>query len=187
MSCVAHMPSPVGDLLLGATSEGVTCCYINGQQGYWELAEAGCPERPELPALRCALAWLERYFAGERPDASALPLAPQGTPFQHEVWRLIRDIPYGRTSSYGELADLVVLGRGGGRMAAQAVGAAVGKNPLSIFVPCHRVLAAGGKVGGYGGGLDKKLWLLAHEGVDTSEMVFPEEGRFAHGFDARAR
>lgn len=184
---VSHMMTPVGDVVLAAEGGALVACAIAGQPAHARLLASDAMETSADPVLARASEWLGRYFAGERPDASELTLAPRGTAFQREVWALIRQIPYGSVSSYGELADLVALGRGGGRMAAQAIGGAVGRNPISIIVPCHRVLAARGGVGGYAGGLDKKLWLLAHEGVDTSGMRLPETGRFAHGRDARAR
>lgn len=182
---IAHVETPLGDVAMAAEAGALVASSINGQPGYRRLLERGV-EAAGDPVLERARAWLARYFVGERPDAAELPLCPHGTAFQHEVWNLIRQIPYGRASSYGELADLVVLARGGGRMSAQAIGGAVGRNPIAIIVPCHRVLAANGAIGGYAGGLDKKLWLLAHEGVDVSGMRLPETGRFAHGRDRLA-
>lgn len=186
MPLISHVQTPLGDVVLAAEGAALVGCYINGQPGYRALLDQDAREADDLPVLAQARGWLARYFAGKRPDPSELVLAPVGTGFQHEVWDQIAQIPYGRTSSYGELADLIVLSRGGGRMSAQAVGGAVGKNPLSIIVPCHRVLAAGGRIGGYAGGLDKKLALLAHEGVDTTEMALPQTGRFAGGIDRLA-
>ncbi|WP_293820234.1 methylated-DNA--[protein]-cysteine S-methyltransferase [uncultured Parolsenella sp.] len=165
MAYTAHIETPLGDVILASEGGALVGCALNGQPGHRALVDADAPERLDEPVLARALGWLERYFAGERPDPRELPLAPRGTSFQHEVWSLLLDVPYGGLTSYGELADLVVLGRGGGRMAAQAIGGAVKRNPISIIVPCHRVLAAHGKIGGYSGGLDKKLWLLAHEGI----------------------
>lgn len=182
---IAHVETPLGDVAVAAEAGALVACSINGQPGYRRLLERGV-EAAGDPVLERARAWLARYFVDERPDAAELPLCPHGTAFQHEVWNLIRQIPYGRASSYGELADFVVLARGGGRMSAQAIGGAVGRNPIAIIVPCHRVLAANGAIGGYAGGLDKKLWLLAHEGVDVSGMRLPETGRFAHGRDRLA-
>ena len=184
---LAHVETPLGDVLLAAEGSALVACCINGQPGYRALLEGRAEERPDARPLVLGAEWLRAYFAGERPSPDELALAPHGTPFQHEVWSLIRDIPYGGTSTYGELADLVVLARGGGRMAAQAVGGAVGRNPLSIVVPCHRVLGSHGALGGYAGGLDKKLWLLGHEGVEVEGLRLPESGRFAHGADRLAR
>ncbi|WP_421728489.1 methylated-DNA--[protein]-cysteine S-methyltransferase [Bifidobacterium callitrichidarum] len=116
-------------------------------------------------------AWLKAYFTDEHPDfGSAPPLHAQGTPFQHEVWALIAEIPYGRTVSYGDIAAELAERRGGGRMAAQAVGGAVKRNPITIIVPCHRVVGSGRSFGGYGGRLDIKATLLDLEGVDLSRF-----------------
>lgn len=98
---------------------------------------------------------------------------PAGTPFQHEVWQLVAEIPYGMTASYGEIAAELSERRGGGRMAAQAVGGAVKHNPITIIVPCHRVVGSGRAFGGYGGRLDIKTELLEHEGVDMTRFDLP--------------
>ncbi len=108
--------------------------------------------------LALALAQVEDYFAGRRRDF-ALPIAPHGTPFQRKVWRRIAEIPFGGFETYGSLAKAL------GGVAAQAVGQACGRNPVGLLVPCHRVLAAGPKLGGYGGSEAVKRWLLAHEGI----------------------
>lgn len=178
MVAIAHMPTPLGDVALAAEDGALICCGIAGQAIYQHIIEAG-QENPNVFPLPLALEWLERYFAGNQPNPRDLPLSPHGTEFQRLVWGLLLDIPYGGLSTYGELAHLAALARGGGRMAAQAVGGAVGKNPLSIIIPCHRVLAAGGGLGGYGGGLDKKIWLLEHEGIDTSGRALWKTGRFS--------
>lgn len=187
MRRIVHVPTSMGDVVVASDGVLLTGCAINGQPSYQRLIDEADEERPDDAVLAHAVAWLGRYLAGERPSPRELPLAPAPTTFQREIRELMLDVPYGHLTSYGELADLVVLGRGGGRMSARAVGQAVGRNLVSIIVPCHRVLAAGGAIGGYAGGLDKKLWLLSHEGVDVSAMTLPETGRFAHGVDARAR
>ncbi|HEX6763894.1 MAG TPA: methylated-DNA--[protein]-cysteine S-methyltransferase [Polyangiaceae bacterium] len=105
---------------------------------------------------------LEEYFRGER-TAFDVPLAFEGTAFQERVWRALRDISFGETSSYGELARRI-----GKPSASRAVGAANGQNPIAIIVPCHRVIGADGSLTGYGGGLPRKLWLLEHEGISRS-------------------
>lgn len=120
--------------------------------------------------------WLEAYFAGERPDASQLALAPAGSPFRQAVWRMLREIPYGATTTYGEIARKMAALTGKPGMAAQAVGGAVGHNPISLIIPCHRVIGAGGSLTGYAGGLAQKVWLLRHEGVDLGGMTWPGVG-----------
>ena len=106
---------------------------------------------------------LEHYFSGDCPDFSSLLLASVGTNFQQQVWAYLQTIPYGETVTYGQIAKKL------GNRSAQAVGGAVGRNPFSIIVPCHRVLGSQGQLTGYAGGLDKKRWLLEHEGVELNE------------------
>lgn len=149
------MPSPLGLLRLYAHANELIGVYLPDQDA---------PPAPEQasPVLAATAAQLAEYFAGVRRDFE-LPIAPRGTGFQAIVWRALVAIPYGETRSYGELA------RGIGRPAAsRAVGAANGKNPISIIVPCHRVIAASGGLTGYAGGLAAKRWLLAHELRHTS-------------------
>ena len=106
---------------------------------------------------------LEHYFSGDCPDFSSLPLASVGTSFQQQVWAYLQTIPYGEFVTYGQIAKKL------GSRSAQAVGGAVGRNPFSIIVPCHRVLGSQGQLTGYAGGLDKKWWLLEHEGIELNE------------------
>jgi len=147
--------SPIGELLLASDGASLTGVYMQGQRHGagrtkdWKRDDA---------ALEQARAQLRAYFAGELRDFE-LPLAAEGTPFQQRVWRALCDIPYGETISYGELARRI-----GQPAASRAVGLANGRNPISIVVPCHRVIGANGSLTGYGGGLERKRWLLAHEG-----------------------
>jgi O-6-methylguanine DNA methyltransferase len=152
MTVYATMPSPIDPLLLTATDTALTGLYMSP----FEI-EAGWREDPEQPVLLAARAQLEAYFAGAR-EIFDLPLLPMGTPFQQAVWRLLLTIPHGVTTSYGALAAR--LGQPG---AARAVGLANGSNPISIIIPCHRVIGANGALTGYGGGIERKRWLLAHE------------------------
>lgn len=152
--------SPLGPILLAAQGGALTGLWFRGQkyeQAGLERPFAG-EEMPEADraVLDRAEAWLERYFAGERPVID-FPLAPEGTEFQKRVWALLREIPYGETVSYGQLAARL------GCPSARAVGAAVGRNPISLLIPCHRVLGADGSLTGYAGGLERKRRLLALE------------------------
>jgi len=117
----------------------------------------------EAPVFRAVRLWLDRYFRGGDPGPTP-PLAPEGTPFQREVWALLQAIPYGETTTYGLLAQGFAA-RTGRRTSPRAVGAAVGHNPISILIPCHRVLGADGGLTGYAGGLERKQWLLQHEKI----------------------
>lgn len=156
----ARYDSPLGQLRLAGDDRGLT--------GLWFLGQKYLPQTPpppgDLPVFREAAAWLDVYFSGRDPGPTP-PLHPAGTPFQREVWALLTAIPYGRTATYGALAARLARERGIPRLSAQAVGGAVGRNPISIFIPCHRVLGAGGSLTGYAGGLDKKAALLALEGI----------------------
>jgi methylated-DNA-[protein]-cysteine S-methyltransferase len=142
--------SPLGRLRLVADGDALAGVYLPVQ-----AVPAAAEGR--APVLALAAAQLAEYFAGERRDFD-VPLAPRGTDFQRRVWRALTAIPFGETRSYGELARSL-----GTPSASRAVGAANGRNPISILVPCHRVIAGTGALTGYAGGLDAKRWLLAHE------------------------
>ncbi len=150
--------SPLGAMTLAAGDDGLVGCWFSGQKydgrGLPKDAKPG-----DHPILDEAESWLDLYFAGKIPDFMP-PLMPQGTPFQKEVWGILGTIPYGRTMTYGEIAKIMAARRGVSRMSAQAVGGAVGHNPLTIFIPCHRVMGADGKLTGYAGGIEKKRALL---------------------------
>ena len=152
--------SPLGPLTLTAEGGALTGLWLPGQRGCPQTLTPG-----DAPVLDAARDWLLRYFAGDAPDPRALPLAPQGSAFAREVWRLLLAIPYGRATSYGALAAQLAAQRGLAHMSAQAVGGAVGRNPIAIIIPCHRVLGAQGQLTGYAGGLAAKRFLLAHEGI----------------------
>lgn len=148
--------SPVGRLLLTSDEENLTGLWMTREAPEAGSAEGGCA------VLDKARRWLDAYFRGEdrQPD---FPLAPKGTEFQKQVWDILLTIPYGGTRTYGDIAREMAARLGKETMSAQAVGQAVGRNPISILIPCHRVVGAKGKLTGYAGGLDKKVWLLRHE------------------------
>jgi methylated-DNA-[protein]-cysteine S-methyltransferase len=149
-----HVDSPLGPLLLTRDEIGITGCYL--PTGKHERRVEDTWTRDDA-AFEDARSQLAEYFAGTR-HTFELPLHPAGTPFQQRVWGALRDIPYGETASYGQTAVAV-----GAPSAARAVGLANGQNPISIVVPCHRVVGADGSLTGYGGGLPAKQWLLSHE------------------------
>jgi methylated-DNA-[protein]-cysteine S-methyltransferase len=146
--------SPLGPLTLVATDEALTGVQFNERTG---PGTPGDTSPPAHPVLDLAARQLEEYFAGER-KAFSIPLAVEGTPFQRAVWSRLEQIPFGEQRSYAWLASAV-----GDSNACRAVGAANGRNPLAIVVPCHRVVGGDGSLTGYAGGLDRKRWLLAHE------------------------
>jgi methylated-DNA-[protein]-cysteine S-methyltransferase len=152
MTRYTTIDSPIGELLLGGDAAGALT----------DLHMQAAPRPFPVPtdwqrddgALVPAVAQLREYFAGER-RAFALPLAPSGSPFERRVWQELLEIPYGETASYGEIARRI-----GAPSAARAVGLANGRNPIAVVVPCHRVIGANGSLTGYGGGLERKRWLL---------------------------
>jgi methylated-DNA-[protein]-cysteine S-methyltransferase len=152
----SRIATPLGAMLLAASDEGLCGAWFVGQKHAPALG-AGWREDASRPVLRDAAAQLGEYFAGTRTHF-ALPLAPRGTPFQRAIWDAIAAVPFGATISYAALAT-----HAGHPGAARAAGAATGRNPLSIVVPCHRIVGAGGALVGYAGGLERKRRLLAQE------------------------
>ncbi len=161
---------PVGKMTGVCRGEALVGLWFNGQKYFQDsLKQEGVGEIPrrETRILKQTEQWLTRYFAGERPGPEELSLAPMGSPFRQEVWRLLLEIPYGSVTTYGEIAGRIAARRGLDCMSPQAVGGAVGHNPISVIIPCHRVVGAGGNLTGYAGGLLLKQTLLALEGVVT--------------------
>lgn len=146
----------IGALTLASDGRALTGCRFG-------LREAG-ERRDDLPVFDAAQAWLDVYFAGQQPNPRELPLGPSATAFQARVREALLSIPYGQTTSYGAIARRIE-DETGKRCAAQAVGGAVGRNPLGVIVPCHRVVGADGSLTGFGGGLSVKIKLLEHEGA----------------------
>lgn len=157
--CTYH--APVGRLLLTADEAGLTGLCFEEEKRFppMQTADHSATARS---LLDMAQQWLDVYFSGAAPTFS-VPLHLTGTPFQREVWDILLTIPYGQTTTYGAIAQQLATRRGLPRMSAQAVGGAVGRNPVAIIVPCHRVIGADGHLTGYAGGMDKKLQLLRLE------------------------
>ncbi len=171
--------SPIGGLLLAASDEGLKGVWMDGQKYYLASLPKGSGEpveRPDHPVLIAARAWLDRYFAGKAPSPEELPLAPEGSAFRQRVWRKLCEIPYGETVTYGRIAKELAEESGKESMSSQAVGGAVGHNPISIIIPCHRVVGADGSLTGYAGGIGKKVRLLTLEGADMSRFYVPSRG-----------
>jgi methylated-DNA-[protein]-cysteine S-methyltransferase len=162
MKQYAHTESPLGRILLVA-DDALCALYFEGQK-HEQRPGAGWVEAPDRPLFDRARKQLAEYFAGKR-DRFDLPLAPQGTEFQHRVWKALRAIPAGETVTYGSIARSI-----GAADSVRAAAAAIGRNPLSIVVPCHRVIGKDGSLTGFGGGLPAKQWLLDHEGVRRGDL-----------------
>lgn len=157
--------SPIGKLLLAEHDEKLVGAWMENQKYFLGALRSHARTEADTPLLRKTAQWLDHYFAGERPAIDDLPIAPQGTAFQKEVWQILCTIPYGQTMRYGEIAQSIATRRAVERMSAQAVGGAVGHNPLTVIIPCHRVVGSNGKLTGYAGGIDRKIALLKHEGI----------------------
>ena len=163
MDYVWHYDSPLGGITLASDGSALSGLWFDGQKHFAATLGAEREER-ELPVFEQTARWLDAYFAGRVPDFTP-PLHLIGTPFQKAGWELLLTIPYGETRSYGQLAACLAETRGMPRVSARAVGAAVGRNPISLVIPCHRVLGADGRLTGYAGGLERKRALLTLEGV----------------------
>lgn len=172
MQYISNYISPFGNIVLSADETGLTGLWFEGQK-YSETYFDKSHEEKELPVFTKAKEWLDIYFSGKEPDFR-LPLHFTGTPFQNEVWEILCSIPYGKTVTYGGIARQIADDRGIGHMSAQAVGGAVGRNPISIIVPCHRVVGSKGDLTGYAGGIDKKIALLKLENADMKGFFMPK-------------
>ena len=164
MNYIHHYKSPVGGITLAGNGEALTGLWFDGQKYYPEDLNNNY-RHLELPVFKQAVKWLDIYFSGACPDFTP-PLYIEDTKFRESVWNILLSIPYGKTMSYKEIAEKL----GYKRMSAQAVGGAVGHNPISIIIPCHRVVGSDGKLTGYAGGLDKKMYLLKLEGADMKGL-----------------
>ena len=174
MTYIQHYDSPLGGILLAADEIGLTGLWFDGQKHF---ARGLSNERiaQETPILAEAKRWLDIYFTGKAPDFTP-PLHPTGSEFRKAVWEILLQIPYGQTTTYGEIARQLAEKQGLARMSAQAVGGAVGHNEISIIIPCHRVVGTNGSLTGYAGGIHKKEQLLELERADMSRFFLPEKG-----------
>lgn len=170
MQYAAFYPSPLGNLTMTADETGLTGLWLPTQN---PNHPENLPEAPELPVFLETRRWLDAYFSGRKPDFLP-PLHLIGSDFQMAVWEILLTIPYGKTTTYGDIAREIAARQGKSRMSAQAVGGAVGSNPVSILVPCHRVVGKSGSLTGYAGGLQKKVFLLQLEQVDMTRLFLPK-------------
>ena len=162
--------SPLGHITLASRGDHLIGLWFEGQKHFGSALTPGCRQgRP--PVLAAARAWLDRYFQGEDPGPPP-PLAPQGTPFQRTVWGLLLQIPRGQVTTYVRLAAQLAAPPGSAAPSPRAVGSAVGRNPISILIPCHRVVGADGSLRGYAGGLERKEALLSLEHADQKRFCF---------------
>lgn len=165
MAYTAYYNSPIGALTLESDGENLTGLYLSRREKENEA---------ELPVFALAKSWLDRYFAGEKPEITELPLKPNVSDFAAVVLDELCRVPYGQTETYGELATRVAKRRGT-KPCARAVGGALNRNPISIIIPCHRIVGANGNLTGYESGIANKVKLLEHEGVDMTKFFAPWE------------
>ena len=161
MDYMHHFRSPIGGVTMASDGEALTGLWFDGQK-YFADTPSERHEEKALPVFEQADLWLTTYFGGVAPDFTP-PIRFRAGAFREEVWRILLTIPFGKTMTYGQIAGALARRRGLCTMSAQAVGGAVGHNPISLIVPCHRVVGADGSLTGYAGGLEKKRWLLEME------------------------
>mgnify|MGYP002782863854 CR=1 FL=1 len=165
--------SPLGIITMGSNGKQLTGLWFEGQK-YFGDTLCDRPQHLSLPIFDETRTWLDVYFQGKRPTFTP-PILLNGTPFRRTVWQLLLTIPYGETTTYKDIAMKWARQHGVKSMSSQAVGGAVGRNPVSIIIPCHRVIGTNGSLTGYAGGLDRKRWLLQLEQQNTDKFFIPQE------------
>ena len=173
MTYIQHYSSPLGGILLAADEIGLTGSWFDGEKYFADNLPAEHAER-QTPILAEAARWLDIYFTGKEPGFTP-PLHPIGSAFRQAVWEILLQIPYGRTTTYGEIARQLAEKQGLEKMSSQAVGGAVGHNEISVIIPCHRVVGTSGSLTGYAGGIDKKVKLLELERADMRGFFIPKK------------
>ncbi len=174
MDYITVIESPVGFLTVSSDGENLTGLWLEGQKYFCCTVKCG-QRNDSLPVFKQVRSWLEQYFAGKNPVID-FPLAPFGSEFRRLVWDKLLEIPYGKLVTYGDIATQINAGNTGRTTSARAVGGAVGHNPISIIIPCHRVVGAGGSLTGYAGGIRNKITLLKLENTEMDELFVPEKG-----------
>lgn len=162
--------SPLGNILLASKNNELIGLWFEGQKYYLGSIKEETKEKNDEEILKKTKNWLDRYFKGEKPNPNELKCKPIGSDFQKQVWNILCEIPYGQTITYKEIAEKLAKKRGLKSMSAQAIGGAVGHNPISIIIPCHRVVGTSGNLTGYAGGLDKKEYLLKLEKIERKNQ-----------------
>lgn len=168
--------SPLGIITLACNHDKLIGLWTEGQKHHGGTILKPMAENNDLSVFTTAKKWLDRYFAGEKPDPSRLSLAPIGSDFRRGVWNMLLEIPYGKVITYGDIAKKMAAKMNRASMSSQAIGGAVGHNPLSIIIPCHRVVGSNGSLTGFAGGIQMKIKLLELEGTDMSRLFIPTKG-----------
>ncbi len=162
--------SPLGKIIINGDDKNICGVYFENQKYFPHSIISDFIENKDLEIFKTTINWLERYFAKEKPKISELSLTPQGSDFRKLIWEILCKISYGETMTYGEIAKIAAKKLNKLKISAQAVGGAVGHNPISIIIPCHRVIGANGDLTGYAGGIDKKIKLLELEGIKINSL-----------------
>jgi methylated-DNA-[protein]-cysteine S-methyltransferase len=166
---ISKIKSPVGILTISSDGQNITGLWMKGQKYYARTLVEGVLASSNLPIFDSIQKWLDIYFSGKEPDFT-LPVMPKGSPFQKAIWNILCKIPYGQTTTYGEVArQFGLTNKEKKHTSPRAVGNAVGHNPISIIIPCHRVIGKNGSLTGYASGIDKKIKLLQLEGIDIKK------------------
>ncbi len=168
--------SPVGIMTMASDGTNLIGLWNEGQKYHGDTLFKNMVDGNDLPVFQIIREWLDSYFAGQNPSISKLPLSTIGSEFRKKVWAILCEIPYGKVITYGDIARKLATERNLKSMSAQAVGGAVGHNPISVIIPCHRVVGSNGSLTGYAAGIQTKIKLLELEGVDTSQFFIPKRG-----------
>ena len=172
MHFTSHYNSPIGEITLASDGESLTGLWFDGQKYFADKLDDDSSEK-KLPIFEETKRWLDIYFSGKIPDFTP-KINMVCSDFRKAVCEVMLSIPYGQLMTYGEIADKIAKEQGLKQMSAQAVGGAVGHNSISIIIPCHRVVGTNGSLTGYAGGIDRKIWLLEHEGADMNGLFRPK-------------
>ena len=167
MDYIYHYQSFLGGITMASDGTHLIGLWFDGQK-YFSDSLQGPVQEKSLPVFKDTCRWLDTYFSGKDPGFTP-PIAMRTTPFRKQVWEIMLQIPYGRTLTYGKIADKMASKRGIKKMSAQAVGGAVGHNSISLIIPCHRVIGSGGNLTGYAGGIKTKIKLLNLEGIQLKD------------------
>lgn len=168
--------SPVGKLTVASNEKDIVGLWLDKQKHYMDVLTDKAYQEKETEVIKLAKNWLDEYFNSKKPEIDELPIEFIGSDFRKRIWKILSEIPYGKVVTYGDIARQIAKQNGVEKMSAQAVGGAVGRNPISIIIPCHRVVGANGSLTGYSGGIKVKTKLLELEGVDMSKLYVPTKG-----------
>lgn len=161
---------PIGKLTVASNEENIVGLWLDGQKYYMDILKGKEYQEKETETIKLAKKWLDKYFGKEKPEISELPIELIGSDFRKQIWKILSEIPYGKVITYRDIAKQIAEQKGIKTMSAQAVGGAVGHNPISVIIPCHRVVGTNGSLTGYAGGIKNKIKLLELEGVDILRL-----------------